>query len=495
MHRIGIRGRVLIVFTVVHVVTGLVIGVLLLRSTAASVDRELESIGGTLACNIADASADMVLTESYFDLWNLLRTSRCATGDDVSYLFVVDRTGAVVAHTFAEGFPLDLLAVRRDDPTASRRSGSFEGAARPNGRGGSVRLETDKGPIRDFVAPILDGRAGAVRLGLPEARITAAARATLAEVLVLSLITYAAGVTGVILLTTLVTRPLRRLTQVAERISRGDLHPEIDIRAGGEIGKLSASFEHMLAGLEARTRALAAAERMAAVGELAAGVAHEINNPLDGVQNCLRQHEKGRADDPKCREFLALIKEGLARMETVVRQLLTFAKDEKSKRQMVDTDAVVRNSLVFVEHRASKKRCRLSFDSNGKLPKIWADERGLLQVVVNLVMNAIDSVEDGGEVRIRTVAANDGVTIEVADTGAGMTEEVRSRMFEPFFTTKEVGKGTGLGLSVSKNIVDAHGGTIDVETIPGKGSVFSVTLPHGDKQDGTADQRREGPRS
>ena len=78
---------------------------------------------------------------------------------------------------------------------------------------------------------------------------------------------------------------------------------------------------------------------------------------------------------------------------------------------------------------------------------------------------------------------------------AGMTEEVRSRMFEPFFTTKEVGKGTGLGLSVSKNIVDAHGGTIDVETIPGKGSVFSVTLPHGDKQDGTADQRREGPRS
>ncbi|MHC4502990.1 MAG: ATP-binding protein [Planctomycetota bacterium] len=471
MHRIGIRGRVLIVFTVVHVVTGLVIGVLLFRSTAASVERELESIGSTLACNIADASADMVLTESYFDLWDLLRTSCCATGDDVSYLFVVDRTGAVVAHTFSEGFPVDLLAVRRDDPTAK----------------GSVRLETDKGPIRDFVAPILDGRAGAVRLGLPEARIAAAARATLAEVLVLSLITYAVGVAGVILLTTLVTRPLRRLTQVAERISRGDLRPEIDIRAGGEIGKLSASFEHMLAGLEARTRALAAAERMAAVGELAAGVAHEINNPLDGVQNCLRQHERGRADDPKCREFLALIKEGLVRMETVVRQLLTFAKDEKSKRQMVDADAVVRNSLVFVEHRASKKRCKLSFDTNGKLPTIWADERGLHQVIVNLVMNAIDSVEDGGEVRIRTVAANDGVTIEVADTGAGMTEEVRSRMFEPFFTTKEVGKGTGLGLSVSKNIVDAHGGTIDVETIPGKGSVFTVTLPHGDKHDGTAD--------
>ncbi len=110
-------------------------------------------------------------------------------------------------------------------------------------------------------------------------------------------------------------------------------------------------------------------------------------------------------------------------------------------------------------------------------------------------MNAIDSVDEGGEIGVRTRCVADGVAIEVTDTGTGMTEEVRARMFEPFFTTKEVGKGTGLGLSVSKNIVDAHGGTIDVETTVGRGSVFVIRLPRGERKDGAADQARQGPRS
>ncbi len=476
IRRIGIRSRLLIVFTVAHIATGLVVGVLMLRSTTASVDRELESIGYTLACSIAESGADMILTESYLDLLNLLRTHCCTEGDDVSYIFIVDRAGRVVAHTFHDGFPLDLLTVNRSE-------------------GGPVVLETDEGPIRDFAAPILDGRAGTIRLGLSEARMAEVARSMAGKVLMLGAITYAAGVAGVMLLTALVMRPLTRLARVADKVSGGDLHPKIDIGVGGDLGKVAASFEHMLVRLRARTEALRAAERMAAVGELAAGVAHEINNPLDGVQNCLRLLEKTPADGVRRQEFTALMKEGLSRIEKVVHQLLTFAKDEKPKRSTVDVDTVVRNSLVFVEHRALIKRCRLSFQSNGKLPKIWADERGLHQVIINLAMNAIDSVEEGGEVRIRTMPVDGGVAIELADTGTGMTEEVRSRMFEPFFTTKQVGKGTGLGLSVSKNIVDAHGGTIEVETAPGKGSVFVVTLPRGDEQDGAPDQERQGPRS
>ncbi len=360
MKRIGLRGQLLLVFTVAHVATGVVIGVLLLRSTSASIERELGSIGRTLSCSIAEAGADLVLTESYIDLLDLLHNSCCATGDDVSYVFVVDRTGRVVAHTFADGFPLDLVAINRGEA----------------GKCPSVRLDTNEGAVRDFAAPILDGRAGTVRLGLSEARIATAGRAVLNRVLIFGGVTYALGVAAVIFFTTLVTRPLRQLSQVAEKVSQGDLHPDINIRAGGEVGKLASTFEHMLAGLRTRTEALAAAERMAAVGELAAGVAHEINNPLDGVQNCLRFLEKSSNLDDRSREFVVLMKEGLARIETVVHQLLTFAKDEKRERSMVDVSSVVQNSLAFVEHRASDRGCKLLVDSDGDVPKIWADEQG-----------------------------------------------------------------------------------------------------------------------
>ncbi|MHC5057246.1 MAG: sensor histidine kinase [Planctomycetota bacterium] len=468
MRRIGIRARVLLVFSVANVAIGIVVGALMLRAAMASVDRELESVGNTLACSVAESSTDMVLTDSRFDLLNLL-TKHCGGREGVvSYIFVLDRAGQVLAHTFSEGFPLELLAVDQHE-------------------GRSVLLETEGDVIHDFAAPILEGRAGTVRLGLSEARVVAEAKGMLSNALLLGAIAYAVGAVGVGVIVTLVTRPLRQLAQVAERVSQGLVHPEIDSRVGGDIGKLAASFKHMLASLETRTRALAAAERMAAVGELAAGVAHEINNPLDGVQNCLRQHGRLQASSRHCQEFVALIGEGLARIETVVRQLLTFAKDEKPRRSKVDVDSVVRNSLIFVEHRASNRKCRLSFEPNGGLPKVWADERGLQQVVVNLAMNAIDSVEEGGEVRIRTRRVDRGVAVEVADTGTGIAEETRSRMFEPFFTTKEVGKGTGLGLPVSKNIVDAHGGTVEFETVIGKGSVFLVTLPIGDGQHGTPD--------
>lgn len=218
-------------------------------------------------------------------------------------------------------------------------------------------------------------------------------------------------------------------------------------------------------------------EKLASVGKLAAGVAHEINNPLGGILNCLYNFRKGVLSSERQQEYLISMEDGLRRVQKIVRQLLDFSQQHDPELSLTDLNAIVERVLVLTNHTFTANRIKLEKQLNTDLPTIMVDRHMIEQVLMNLVLNAVQAIRGGGVIRIRTRMTDEHGIIEVEDTGCGIPASVLPRIFDPFFTTKGTGEGTGLGLSVSLGIVERHGGQLLVESEVGKGSIFTVCLP------------------
>ncbi len=218
-------------------------------------------------------------------------------------------------------------------------------------------------------------------------------------------------------------------------------------------------------------------EKLASVGKLAAGVAHEINNPLGGILNCLYNFRKGALTPARQEEYLTSIEDGLRRVQKIVRQLLDFSQQHDPEFSPANINDVVERVLALTEHAVAAKKIRLTRQLQTSLPALMVDRHMMEQVVMNLILNAIQATKDGGTITISTRAHDENCEVIVADTGCGIPSHVLPRIFDPFFTTKGTGEGTGLGLSVSLGIVERHGGRILVDSEVGKGSVFTVCLP------------------
>ncbi|MBI5202611.1 MAG: PAS domain-containing protein [Elusimicrobia bacterium] len=221
-------------------------------------------------------------------------------------------------------------------------------------------------------------------------------------------------------------------------------------------------------------------EKLSAVGQLAAGIAHEINNPLGVILGFSQSAAKKiRDNDPLSLPIRSILREAL-RCQSLVRHLLSFSRQSELKTALVDLNEAVQSSICIVEAQARLNAIDVKTRLEA-LPPVTCDRGQIQQVVINLCSNAIDSMPSGGRMVVRT-ALDEGsypprAVIEVQDEGVGISPNLRDRIFEPFFTTKDVGKGTGLGLSLVHEIVQRHGGTIEVRSAPGAGSVFTVSLP------------------
>ncbi|HZU51847.1 MAG TPA: ATP-binding protein [Sphingomicrobium sp.] len=223
-------------------------------------------------------------------------------------------------------------------------------------------------------------------------------------------------------------------------------------------------------------------EKLASIGKLAAGVAHEINNPLGGILNCLYNLRKGALSPERQAEYLFSMEDGLRRVQKIVRQLLEFSQQHEPELSLTDVNEVIERVLVLTNHAFTANRITLDKQLTAGLPPLMVDRHMLEQVLMNLILNAIQAIRGGGVITIRTKAAGERCAIEVEDTGIGIPASVMPKIFDPFFSTKGTGEGTGLGLSVSLGIVERHGGTIHVDSEVGKGSIFTVWLPiHRDR--------------
>ncbi|MFQ5840336.1 MAG: sensor histidine kinase [Candidatus Methylomirabilales bacterium] len=301
----------------------------------------------------------------------------------------------------------------------------------------------------------------------------------------------AAGGLIAIYFTLVVGRRIDAISQTMSRVEAGDLTAEVPENERDELGRLGKSFNAMVARLADAQRQLEdrhaeeirRAEHLASLGKMAAGIAHEVNNPLAGMQNCVRTLLKGVRGDAQRGQYLEMLQEGLGRIGRIVGQLLGFAREAKPELTRTHLTPLVRRCLALLEHELAARKISCSLSAGSELPVLLADPHQLEQVFLNILMNALETMPSGGSLTIAAgLGKRDGapfVEVSVTDTGVGIPPETLPRVFDPFFTTKEVGKGTGLGLSVSYGIVRAHGGFIDVQSEVGKGSTFTVALPVG----------------
>lgn len=218
-------------------------------------------------------------------------------------------------------------------------------------------------------------------------------------------------------------------------------------------------------------------EKLASVGKLAAGVAHEINNPLGGILNCLYNLRKGTLSATRQEEYWASMEDGVRRVQKIVRQLLDFSQQHEPAFALTDINQIVDRVLVLTNHLFAPNQIQLQTALGHGLPSVMVDRHMIEQVLMNLILNAVQAMKHGGQLTIRTSVVEGVCLIEVRDTGSGIAPTVLPRIFDPFFTTKSEGEGTGLGLSVSLGIVERHGGKILVESEVGKGTSFTLCLP------------------
>jgi signal transduction histidine kinase len=258
--------------------------------------------------------------------------------------------------------------------------------------------------------------------------------------------------------------------------------------AEAEVQEKNRELEGALAELRERTRQLVRSEKMASIGQLAAGVAHELNTPLNtilGYSQLIREQLGGvpldRVDDTRARlaelaDELQAVEGATKRCRSIVQSLLSFSRPAEGVRLERDLVRVVERVLGFLKHDLDRRAIRLELDHDAEAP-VLADRSQLEQVLMKLVKNAIDAMPEGGAIRVSIDAGGDEVHLRLADSGVGIPEHMTTRIFEPFFTTKPVGSGTGLGLPITARIIEEHGGRMEVEGREGRGAVFHVWLP------------------
>jgi len=426
-----------------------------------------------------------------------------AAFQSVRYILVQDPRGKILSHGFM--FP------KVGPPDLTQTSGVFcatcHAALKPEelpakmlevpakvvlAQGSLRAYRRTAGLILEVTAPIGDGHLGSVRLGVGDKRIAHDLASVNRSILAGIVLCLFATVCSALLLTYVLNKPIRALLDATRAVASGHFDVRAPIYSDDELGRLAQAFNRMAESLaESRQRVLRA-DRLAAVGQFAAGVAHEINNPLDGVMSCLARLRRDPANLAQNLEYLDLIQRALQRVTCVIQRLLEYAQTRKMNRQPEDVRTIIQDVVDFVRVTARHNAIEIAFDAPSEPLMAIGDRQHVEQALLNLALNGLaaigppdvgDSTMPGRRVLTFSVSMakspNDTpcVQVDVADSGSGIKAEHMPRIFDTFFTTKAPGKGAGLGLAIVKEIVESHGGHITVESVVGEGTVFHVLLP------------------
>jgi len=286
-----------------------------------------------------------------------------------------------------------------------------------------------------------------------------------------------------------VSRPISSLASASAAIAGGDFSQKLPVGARDEIGSLTRAFNTMARSLKERDELLqqqarlqlTRSERLASIGRLAAGVAHEINNPLTGVLTFAHMLRKDAPEGSQQREDIQTVIDATTRCKKIVRGLLDFSRQGEPEKKLSDLNEVLREALNLTQNQARIGRIEVAEEMDPVLPQLVIDANQIQEVAVNLLFNAMDAMPDGGNLTVRTrcLDEKDGkwVEFDVSDTGCGIPAENLEQVFDPFFTTKPAGQGTGLGLATAYGIVTQHGGRINVSSEADRGTTVTVRLP------------------
>jgi signal transduction histidine kinase len=287
-----------------------------------------------------------------------------------------------------------------------------------------------------------------------------------------------------VVLGTMIQRPMIELQQKIARVREGDLKVSVSFaHRNDEIGDLGRNFNEMVRQLRDsreeiqrlhRTQ-MSRAEHLATLGELAAGLAHEIRNPLAGIAGVMEVIGRDLPDSSPARSVLKEVRQEVQHINRIVTDLLECARPKSPEFRLSDLNATADHAVVFARQQALSRAIKIEFERDDSLPGIEHDTGQIHQVLLNLLLNAIQAIDGTGTIRLTITANGDFATLAISDTGRGIAPENLSNIFRPFFTTK--GQGTGLGLSLARRIIEDHGGRIEVTSTVGQGTTFSITLP------------------
>jgi len=355
--------------------------------------------------------------------------------------------------------------------------------------------------------PTIDGSKAIIYVGLSESIYKSLETNLIKRFLIIAILSFILIVVFSYFLISRVTLPIEKLSKLSEEISKGDFSKRAEVYLNDELGRLAIAFNQMIESIISSRKMLEdynvnlqrkvkertdelmkikeqmiESEKLASIGRLSAGVAHEINNPLGAILSyayLIGEELKGKGDMNLIREYSERIIAETNRAKNIIRSLLEFSRHHKSEYEWVDINQIVEDVINLIQIQKKPDDVKIVKDFGRDIPVVKIDAERIKEAIINIVLNALDAMNDKGVLTIRTsVDHNKKVcTISISDTGPGIPEDVLGHIFEPFFTTKPVGKGTGLGLSVTYGIIKQHKGDIVVDTRVGEGTTFTIILP------------------
>lgn len=468
MLRLGLRAQLSLALLLVTAGAITSVGAIAVWQTRGALTTERYERAATLTASagnlaqVALASTPALSTVRRVDLERLSSDLAFATGaDEISFL---DATGVPLAPRGSAGLATDAGGV------ASALAGAPPHARQRPGDAGGLRLVA-YAPVRD----------GVLRATFAvDAHVDARLSRTRTYLIVLG------AIDGIILLVAAllivraaIIRPVRDLEAAARKIAAGDLDTKVATRGPGELGELAHAFDRMTKSLREGRDSLIRSEKLAGIGRLAAGVAHEVGNPLAailGYVETLLGETPERPIDPALRqEILTRVRGETERIHRIIKELLDYSRPGSATVGPVDVAAAVDAALSLVRAQPRGRAVEVDVRIPRGLPRVRATTDGLVQVLLNLLLNAVDALEAEGKVTIDARTRGGRVVIAVADNGPGIPAEARDKVFDPFFTTKEPGQGTGLGLAVSLAIIENYGGSLGLAPSD-EGARFEIEL-------------------
>lgn len=337
-------------------------------------------------------------------------------------------------------------------------------------------------PIRDIQNKII----GVLYVGMLEQKYTDLERETIVLLLSITLVGILLAMLLSFVLSRTISQSINKLAFASREIARGNLDTQVTIKSNDELRELAEAFNFMTSALKKRdeqvreftTKKIMESERLAMIGQLSANVAHEINNPLQGIVAYSHLLLEKVPPDDAIRPFVFKITNQANRCTEIIRGMLDFARQRKPQKQRTAVDGLLLECISLVENQALFQNVRIVKDF-ASLPQVVVDPSQIQQVFMNMIMNAAEALDGNGQLTLgtRSYPSESAIEVSFSDTGHGISEENIERIFDPFFTTKDVGHGTGLGLAISYGIVKEHKGSISVESTIGKGTTFRVRLP------------------
>ncbi len=471
------------------IVFGVINMFILWESVYKSFEKEIQKRSLVLSKIIAEKAINPIVYEDDVNLYKILG-NMMRSDTSIAYIFLTNERGEVIAKTFDFNIPISL-----------RKANNIV-----DGKYNIEQLKADNykyGNIVDIAYPIMEGHVGVVRLGLVEDSITNELKEARDNLLFMILLFLIIGLIGAFGFSYLITSPIKYISNQAQQVNLDTLNGEIkdpqtprykrifNIYFSDELDILSSKFQKMLIRLRSNYKELQEtrnsfiqAEKMAAIGTLAAGIGHEINNPISGIKNCLIRISKQPQNIEQTINYVKLIQDATERVENVTQHLLDFSRKQDHIFNTVNLSETLNDAISLVNYKITKSKITINKAYKDNL-FIYGNNYHLEQVFLNLLLNSIDAIKEmyikdphyNGIISISTKKEKEKILIQFEDNGVGINAKNKRKLFDPFYTTKEAGKGTGLGLYVSFNIIKEHNGTIYYEGDKiNKRTIFTIEL-------------------